>query len=137
MGTHWQIYNFIKNRWAYLGHRRLLKQAVLAAYTRWSKSHPEWVVAFFDEHFVTQHVAPFLIDAIEGQRPLDPQAVATQWAAQFHFAKPRRSALIIALLPAVTEFFTLFRAELNIQPAEHPHWLRLWQDIDQPCTDCN
>lgn len=137
MGTHWQLYNFIKNRWVHMGQRRLLKQATLAAYTRWAQSHPAWVVAFFDEHFVTQHVVPFLMDAIESQCPLDPQAVAAQWADQFHFPMPRRRTLIMNLVPAVTEFFSLFRAELNNQPADHPHWLRLWQAIDQPCADCN
>jgi hypothetical protein len=137
MKTLLPIRNFIMTRWAQRNERRLIKQATHMAYSRWAKSHPEWVVAFFDEHFVTYHVAPMLTTAIEGQHPLDPHALAVRWADQLHFTAARRQGLIATLLPALADFLTLFRAELNRQPTDHARWLWLWQNIDEPCTDCN
>ena len=137
MHIHLPGYIFFSRRWAQLSQRRTIKQATLATYRGWAKRHPEWVVAFFDEHFVTQHAVPLLTEAIEGQRPLDPFALATQWADQFHFAAPRRRTLITALLPALADFLALFRAELTNQPRQSTRWLQLQPSRDQPCTDCN
>jgi hypothetical protein len=133
------MHEFVLTRWFQTGQQRVINQAIRIAYTRWAKQHPEWVVAFFDEHFVTQRAAPLLNVLIVQQRPLDPRCLAERWADQFHFAPTRRQQLIASLMPALANFLALFRTalnnQLNAQSVNHAQWAGLWQCLDQQLPD--
>lgn len=104
----------ITEGWSKPQERQDLDEAVSRAFARFGQSHPEWVAALFDEHFLKQQVTPRLtLYGASPVIPLAPDELATAWADQFTwFDEDKRHSLIDDLIPAAYSFLRQLEAEL-------------------------
>lgn len=126
-GSRWNLLHEARNY-------RLIKQATHHTYRQWAACYPEWVIGFFDEHFVEHQVVPLLYASFHQGNAPDPAQLVERWANQFHLTPAQRQLRTSTLLPAAVDFlnrFTLALPSQQSQPSARLHtWLlALWQII--------
>jgi hypothetical protein len=101
------IQQTVQNWLAQRQQRQIIVQATLRAYTAFSEQYPEWAAALFDQYFVTQQVAPRLIDNPE------PTELAQLWVEQISWSNPEKKQKLVAeLTPVVCDFLRLVANQL-------------------------
>jgi hypothetical protein len=78
-----QLVVWLRRRARRLVRRRALHRALQAAYKPFARAHARWVASFFDDHFLTVHAVPLLMDTWDSSWHLLPAQLAEAWCAQF------------------------------------------------------
>lgn len=93
--------------------QRSLHNAVTTAFVRFSSLHPRWVALHFDYDFVTRHLLPMLILAIETGVPVTSEQVAEQYAVQISPFPQLRAHYQTEVMPAAACFLHLVDTALE------------------------
>lgn len=104
----------VRRAYASLVHRRRQRQALRVALSQFSRLHPDWYDAFFDDAFLDRLPASEL-DRVDGL------ALAREWARQFRYRDARKRELEVKRLAPVAEDFLMLRAraEANLGLRTH------------------
>jgi hypothetical protein len=89
------------------------RAAVRKAFTAFSRDHPDWVAALFDEHFLLKIAEKVLTDMRGNPRTLDPSVLADVWADQVWMTQETRKKMVRELTPVAFEFLDRLFAEMN------------------------
>jgi hypothetical protein len=107
----WMPQGTIIHNWL---HSLTWQAALRRAYQRFADQYPEWAASLFDEHFLSQRVAPLMAGYVEQTTLPSPAELAIAWDEQLGPANPTiRQRRIAELTVAAAKFLNWFTAELR------------------------
>ena len=98
------IRNFVGSKIRAESPGRSFEHAVDEALQFFSKEHPEWVAALFDEHFLKNAGRPILLRLVEGSMGSLAEQLASAWVDQIYTSHRVRQDLVHEFKPVAARF---------------------------------